>query len=81
MNVYHVPVSREDKKEWWDLMTSPKVTWTLLNVPCAIVVKGDNCVVGPENKVIHDFGIRKGGARRVNTPTREVVSWKRSAST
>jgi hypothetical protein len=31
-------------------MTSLKVTWTLLNVPCATVVVGDNCVVGPEGK-------------------------------
>jgi hypothetical protein len=36
---------------------------------------------GPENKVIHDFRIRKGGARRLNTPTHEVASWRRSAST
>jgi hypothetical protein len=60
---------------------SPKVTWTLLNVPRATVVKGDSCVVGLENKVIRDFGIRKGGARRLNTPTHEVASWRRSAST
>jgi hypothetical protein len=56
MNAYHVPVSREDRREWWDSMTSLKVTWTLLNIPHAMVVKGDNCAVGPENKVIHDFG-------------------------
>ena len=36
-------------------MTSLKATWTLLNVPHATVVKGDNCAVGLENKVIHDF--------------------------
>jgi hypothetical protein len=58
-------------------MTSPKVKWTLLNVPRATVVKGDSCVVGPENKVIRDFKIRKGGARRLNTPTREVASCER----
>jgi hypothetical protein len=58
-------------------MTSPKVTWTLLNVPCATVVKGNNCVVGPENKVIHDFRIRKGGAQRLNTTTHEVASCER----
>jgi hypothetical protein len=51
-----VPVGREEKREWWDPMTSLKVTWTLLNVPHATVVKGDSCAVGPENKVIHDFG-------------------------
>jgi hypothetical protein len=33
-------------------MTSPRVTWTLLNVPRATVVKGDNCTVGPEGKEI-----------------------------
>jgi hypothetical protein len=39
-------------------MTSPRVTWTLQNVPRTTAVKGDNCVVGPENKVIKisDFG-------------------------
>jgi hypothetical protein len=26
MGVYHVPVSQEDKREWWDPMTSLKVT-------------------------------------------------------
>jgi hypothetical protein len=58
MNVYHVPVSREDRREWWDPMTSPRVTWTLQNVPRATAVKGDSCAVGPENKVnqISDFG-------------------------
>jgi hypothetical protein len=61
MSAYHVPVSREDRREWWDLKTSPKVTWTLLNVSCATMVKGDNCVVGPENKVIFYFRIHKGG--------------------
>jgi hypothetical protein len=59
MGVYHVPVSREDKREWWDLMMSPKVTWTLLNVPCATVVRGDNCAVGPESKVNQNFRIRE----------------------
>jgi hypothetical protein len=57
MGVYHVPVSQEDKQEWWDLMTSSKVTWTLLNVPYTTVVKGNNCVVGPENKVNRNFRI------------------------
>jgi hypothetical protein len=79
--VYHELGSREDRQEWWDLKTSSKVTWTLLNVPRATVVKGDNCAVGPENKVIRDFRIRKGGPRRLNTPTSEVASWQRSAST
>jgi hypothetical protein len=37
-------------------MTSLKVTWTLLNVPHTTVVKGDSCAMGPENKVIHNFG-------------------------
>jgi hypothetical protein len=37
MGVYHVSMSREDKKEWWDLMMSPKVMWTLLNVPRMIL--------------------------------------------
>jgi hypothetical protein len=37
-------------------MTSLKATWTLLNVPHATVVKGDSCAMGPENKVIHNFG-------------------------
>ena len=37
-------------------MMSLKVTWTLMNVPHAMVVKGDSCAVDPENKVIHDFG-------------------------
>jgi hypothetical protein len=55
MNVYHMPMSREDRQEWWDLKTSPKVTWTLLNVPHAMVMKGDSYVVGPKNKVIRDF--------------------------
>jgi hypothetical protein len=39
-------------------MMSPKVTWTLLNEPRATVVKGDNCVVGPENKVNQNFRSR-----------------------
>jgi hypothetical protein len=56
MEMYHVPVGRGDRREWWDPMTSLKATWTLLNVPHATVVKGDSCAVGPENKVIHDFG-------------------------
>jgi hypothetical protein len=36
-------------------MTSLKVTWTLMNVPPATVVKGDSCAVGPKDKVIRDF--------------------------
>jgi hypothetical protein len=35
-------------------MTSLKATWTLMNVPPATVMKGDNCDVGPEDKVIRD---------------------------
>jgi hypothetical protein len=58
MNVYHVPVSREDRQEWWDPMMSPRVTWTLQNVPRAIVVKGDSCAVGSENKVNQNFRFR-----------------------
>ena len=77
MEMYHVPVGREEKRERWDPMTSLKATWTLMNVPHAMVVKGDNCVVGPEGKVNQDFGIPKGGERGLNTPTREVVSCKR----
>jgi hypothetical protein len=65
MNVYHVPVSREDRREWWDPMMSSKVTWTLLNVPRATVVKGDNCAVGPENKVNQNFGSRGWKGKRV----------------
>jgi hypothetical protein len=57
MGVYHMPVSREDKREWWEPMTSSKVTWTLLNVPRTTVVKGDSCVVGPESKVNQNFRI------------------------
>jgi hypothetical protein len=37
-------------------MTSLKEMWTLLSVPHAMMVKGESCVVGLENKVIHDFG-------------------------
>jgi hypothetical protein len=55
MNAYHVPVSQEDRQEWWDPMTSLKVTWTLLNVPHATLVKDDSCAVVPENKVTRDF--------------------------
>ena len=55
MEMYHVPVGRGDRREWWDPMTSLKAMWTLLNVPHATVVKGDSRAVGPENKVIHDF--------------------------
>jgi hypothetical protein len=36
-------------------MTSLKVTWTLLNVPHATVVKSDSCTMGLENKLIHNF--------------------------
>ena len=46
MGVQHMLVSREDKREWWDPMTSPKVTWTLLNIPLATGV-GDSCAMGP----------------------------------
>jgi hypothetical protein len=53
---YHVPVSRGDKREWWDPMMSLKATWTLLNVPRATRVKDDSCAVGTENKVTRDFG-------------------------
>ena len=56
MNAYHVPVSRGDRREWWDPMTSLKVTWTLLNVPHATVVKDDSYAVGLENKATRDFG-------------------------
>jgi hypothetical protein len=59
MDVHHVPASREDRREWWDPMTSPKVTWTLLNVPRTTVVKGDSCTVGPESKVNQNFRIRE----------------------
>jgi hypothetical protein len=52
MGVYHVPMGREEKREWWDMMTSPRLTWTLLNVPCATMVKGDNCTMGLEGKEI-----------------------------
>jgi hypothetical protein len=52
MGVYHVPVGREEKQEWWDTMTSPRVTWTLLNVPHTTMVKGDSCTMGPEGKEI-----------------------------
>jgi hypothetical protein len=59
MGVHHVPVSREDKQELWDSMTSPKVTWTLLNIPRATMVKGDNNGVGPESKVNQNFKIQE----------------------
>jgi hypothetical protein len=59
MGVHHMPVSREDKREWWDAMTSPKVTWTLLNVPRATVIKGDSYTVGPVSKVNRNFEIRE----------------------
>ena len=65
MNVYHVRVSREDGQEWWDPMTSLKVTWTLLNVSCTTVVKGESCAVGLENKVNQNFGSR-GLERKVS---------------
>jgi hypothetical protein len=65
MNVYHVPVSQEDMREWWDPITSLRVTWTLRNVPRATVVKGDNCAMGPENKVNRNFGSR-GLERKVS---------------
>ena len=55
MEMYHVPEGRGDRREWWDPLMSLKATWTLLNVPHATVVKGDNCVVGLKNKVIRDF--------------------------
>jgi hypothetical protein len=45
MGVYHVPVGREEKREWWDPMMSPKVTWTLLSVPLAMVDVGDSCAL------------------------------------
>jgi hypothetical protein len=38
-------------------MTSPRVMWTLQNMPCATAVKGDSCAVGPENKVNQKFWI------------------------
>jgi hypothetical protein len=56
MAKYHVPVGHKEKRERWDPMMSLKVTWTLMNVPPAMVVKGNRCAVGPENKVTHDFG-------------------------
>jgi hypothetical protein len=61
MGVHHVPVSREDKREWWDPMMSPKVTWTLLNVPCATGV-GDSCAVGPgeERLEVRESGVEEG---------------------
>jgi hypothetical protein len=37
MGVYHVSVGRKEKREWWDSMTSLKVTWALLRVPLATV--------------------------------------------
>jgi hypothetical protein len=43
MGVYHMPVGREEKREWWDPMKSPKVMWTLLSVPLATVDVGDSC--------------------------------------
>jgi hypothetical protein len=55
MNAYHVPVSRGDRREWWDPMMSLKATWNLLNVPHAMVVKDDNSTMGWENKVTHNF--------------------------
>jgi hypothetical protein len=58
-------------------MMSLKVMWTLLKGATATVVKGDSCAVGPESKVNQDFRIRKGGARGLNTPTREVMSCER----
>jgi hypothetical protein len=67
MAKYHVPVGCKEKRERWDPMTSLKVTWTLMNVPPATVVKGDSCAVGPENKVTRDFGNSRDksmGARR-----------------
>jgi hypothetical protein len=57
MDVHHMLASREDRREWWDPMMSPKVTWNLLNVPHAIVAKGDSRTVGPESKVNHNFKI------------------------
>jgi hypothetical protein len=81
MNVYHMPVSREDRQELSDLMTSLKVMWTLLKVPHATIVKGNNCVVGPEDKVNQNFGSqrleRKAslGVSRTKTPKPEVPKY------
>jgi hypothetical protein len=36
-------------------MTSLKEMWTLMNIPPATVMKGDNYAVGPEDKVICNF--------------------------
>jgi hypothetical protein len=55
MDVYHIPVSREDMREWWDPMTSLKVTWTLLHVPHTTMVKDDSCAMGSESKVNQNF--------------------------
>jgi hypothetical protein len=45
MEMYHVPVGREEKRERWDPMTSLKAMWTLVNVPRATVVVGDRCAI------------------------------------
>jgi hypothetical protein len=73
MNAYNVPVSREDRQEWWDPMTSLKVTWTLLSIPHATVVKGDSCVVGLENKVIRDFTDSRDKGMELDIETREFT--------
>ena len=48
MEMYHVPVGQEEKRERWDLMTSLKATWTLMNVPCATMVVGDHYAMWAE---------------------------------
>ena len=55
MAKYQMPVECKEKRERWDPMMSLKATWTLMNVPHATVVKGDNCAVDPEDKVIRYF--------------------------
>jgi hypothetical protein len=45
MDMYHMPVGREEKIEWWDPMKSLKATWTLMNVPHATMVVGDHCAM------------------------------------
>jgi hypothetical protein len=42
MEMYHIPVGQEEKRERWDPMTSLKVTWTLMNMPRATMVVGDH---------------------------------------
>jgi hypothetical protein len=54
------------RRERWDLMTSWKETWILMNLPCAIVVVGESGVVGQEGKVNQDFRIRQWKLQEVH---------------